>query len=426
MTCRPALSPLSALSSLGLGLSLALSLWYADALAADERCGTKTPSAEAISLLPPSDCSLGRTIPDEQYEPGVTWEVTVVVHIIHSITGLGNLPDSLVHSQIDVLNEDFLAMPGTPGAPGKDVRIRFRLATEDPDGNPTTGITRTESDLYFSDAVNYWDELAWDPTRYCNVYTNSAGGGGVILGYVPFFPQEGGVGTNEDRIVIVYSAFGRPGTGGPPYDQGRTLTHEMGHYMGLYHTFQDGCGVTTPPGCYTSGDRVCDTAAEAASQGGCPEGEVSCVDPDPIHDYMDYTDDLCMYEFTPEQARRIRCTLTHYRPTIYEAIPTSVGPAPSGMSAGAGLALGANQPNPFALKTEMAFRTARGGNVSLVVLDVTGRVVKTLVSGALPAGEHRAVWDGADEKRAEMASGVYFYRLETDEGNLVRRMVLVR
>src|SRR5262249_54891167 len=101
------------------------------------------------------------------------------------------------------------------------------------------------------------------------------------------------------------------------YNQGRTVTHEVGHWLGLFHPFDFGCGTSS---CYTTGDRICDTNAEANARFGCPGSAVSCGSPDPIHNYMDYTDDTCMTNFTQEQARRMRCTLTSYRPQAW--VPT--------------------------------------------------------------------------------------------------------
>lgn len=141
---------------------------------------------------------------------------------------------------------------------------------------------------------------------------------------MPFLPADNGggfVGQNFDRVVINWTAFGRNAPGGPPYDQGRTATHEVGHWLGLEHPFtpQGACGAATPPDCYTDGDLICDTPVEQFPRFGCPAGSESCTSPDPITNYMDYTDDLCMEEFTLEQSRRIRCTLQSYRPDVYSA-----------------------------------------------------------------------------------------------------------
>jgi len=150
-----------------------------------------------------------------------------------------------------------------------------------------------------------------------NIYTNQAGGN---LGYVPFLPMNAGgalVGGLSDRVVILWTSFGRNGPIGPPYNQGRTVTHEVGHYLGLEHTFSGGCASATPPGCYTSGDYLCDTNSESGPNFGCPTNPTSCGSPDPITNYMDYTDDLCMEMFTVEQSRRMRCALTSYRTNLY-------------------------------------------------------------------------------------------------------------
>ncbi|MCB9844529.1 MAG: zinc metalloprotease [Phycisphaeraceae bacterium] len=280
------------------------------------RCGSD-PLAWAGHSDPagsPADCTYNFTNPAAEYDPSqFKWRIPVVVHIIQHTNGQGQISDALVQSQIDILNEDFLALPGTNGEPGTDVQIEFYLATEDPSGNPTNGITRSTNSTWFNDGGSYWNSLAWDTNRYCNIYTNSASG---ALGYVPDLPQGGIAGSNSDRIVILWSSFGRNAPIGPPYNKGRTTTHEMGHYLGLWHTFDNGCGSVS--GCATSGDRICDTNRESGPVFGCPGSSSSCSSSDPYHNYMDYSDDLCMWEFTHDQARRIRCSLIHYRPNLGE------------------------------------------------------------------------------------------------------------
>jgi len=288
------------------------------------RCGTPDPW-----LMPgvpgfdsPSDCTLSRTVPDAQYDPGSgVYRIPVVVHVIQRTDGRGNIPDSRVRSQIDILNEDFRALSGTLGAPGTDTAIEFFLATEDPDGNPTTGITRSTNNTWFNDSGSYWLSLNWDPNRYMNIYTNSASG---ALGYVPNLPQGGIVGRPEDRVVVLHSAFGR---GAPlrPFDLGRTATHEVGHYLGLYHTFSGGCGSSTS--CNTTGDLICDTNGQSSPTYGCPSSASSCGRPAPFDNYMDYSDDRCMNKFTAEQTLRMRCTLENYRNQLFQTAPSGCSPA---------------------------------------------------------------------------------------------------
>lgn len=284
------------------------------------RCGIVAGPVNApLRDGPPSDCSYSQTNPSLDYHPLVAkYGIPVVVHIIRSDDGSqGDISEAMVQSQIDILNEDFLAIAGTNGEYGTDVQIEFYLASQDPNGDPTTGITYSNDTAWFNDNGGYWNSLAWDTNRYLNIYTNRASG---ALGYVPNLPQGGIVGRSEDRVVILWSSFGRNGPIGSPYDQGRTTTHEVGHYLGLQHPFSGGCA--SPSACYTNGDLICDTNPESSPTWGCYDSN-SCDSPDPIHNYLDYSDDLCMEEFTWEQTLRLRCTLENYRPDLYETLDSA-------------------------------------------------------------------------------------------------------
>lgn len=287
-------------------------------------------------VVAPSDCAYGSTSPNPAYNPTTTLTIPVVVHVIQNSSGTGFISAALVQSQIDILNEDFLAMAGTLGAPGTNSEIQFELASTDPAGNPTSGITYTTNTSWYNDSGSYWNSLSWDTNNYLNIYTNSAGG---FLGYVPDIPQGGIVGSASDRVVVYWASFGRNGPIGPPYNKGRTTTHEVGHYLGLYHTFDGGCGAGS---CYTSGDRICDTNPESSSTLGCPGSKSSCGSADPFHNYMDYTDDICMWEFSPEQANRMRCTLENWRP----ALANTGGPPPTGSAVSLNIDIGSNTTFP--------------------------------------------------------------------------------
>jgi hypothetical protein len=137
--------------------------------------------------------------------------------------------------------------------------------------------------------------------------------------------------------VVYWSTVGRPGPYGAPYHLGRTTTHEVGHYLGLYHTFQGGCA--SPGNCAHNGDLICDTNPESTPNFS-PCTRSSCGLPDPTHNYMDYSDDVCMDNFTLHQAHRMRCTLENFRVDLADASQPLPGPATS--------------PNPSHGKTDIA------------------------------------------------------------------------
>ena len=186
----------------------------------------------------PADCSFTSTTIQSEYNPGggTLYRIPVVFHVISRTDGTGNIADSLITSQIDILNEDFRAIAGTLGAPGTDTRIEFFLATEDPNGNATTGITRTTSNAYFTDpgpgAFNDMKQaLNWDTTRYLNIYSNDAAGN---LGYATFPQQDAGA--YLDGVVLLHTSVGRNNAGrrhlqpGPHrHPRGRALPRPVPH-----------------------------------------------------------------------------------------------------------------------------------------------------------------------------------------------------
>jgi hypothetical protein len=300
--------------------------YLSDLVQGGRKCGSSLGMGDemAIASGTQSDCSANFTNPSVNFDPAGNpkYRIPVVVHVIRDNSGTqGNLSASLVQSQITVLNEDYLAMAGTNGANGYNAEIRFYLATVDPNGNPTTGITFDNNTSWFNDSSSnapYHSALAWNPQKYLNIYSLNLGAS--LLGFATI-PQLNAppVGNAFDGVHIHWTAFGRPGLGGAPYNLGRTCTHEVGHYMGLFHTFEGGCGTTSSPGCYSSGDRICDTNATAQSNFGCPFLLNTCGDGvDNVRNYMDYTDDSCLTNFTTEQSRRMRCTLENWRIQLYE------------------------------------------------------------------------------------------------------------
>jgi hypothetical protein len=302
----------------------------------NKRCpGALTGEGGELAFASISDCTSSNTNIDVTYDPqgGELYRIPVVVHIIQSPQGQGQISDALVYSQIDVLNEDFRALPGSLGSPGTDTRIEFYLANVDPDGNPTTGINRYTNKKWYNDQGNYSASIGWDSSRYLNIYTNSAGGN---LGYA-YVPNGGGVvGSSFDGVRILWAAFGLNAPIGPPYNLGRTATHEVGHYLGLYHTFQGGCASAS--GCYSNGDLICDTNPEGSPNGSGSCARSSCGSPDPTTNYMDYSDDICMDRFTSEQTNRMRCTLDNWRVDLGGA-PANLSPSVSISSPSSGASI---------------------------------------------------------------------------------------
>ncbi|MCC7507035.1 MAG: T9SS type A sorting domain-containing protein [Saprospiraceae bacterium] len=247
--------------------------------------------------------------------PNSVVTIPVVVHIVFN-NAAENISDEQVYSQIEVLNEDFrllntdfaLGVPTefVPFQPlASDIQVQFCLASVDPNGNPTTGITRTATmhgpftyptnDMMFA-ATGGID--AWNTQQYLNLYVCNISGG--TLGYAPY-PLTASAAT--DAVVIDVFTFGKFGSAISPYNLGRTTTHEVGHWLNLIHIFAD----DNPPTC-TDSDNVADTPNQLDANGGCPGVTVSCSNGpngDMSMNYMDYTDDRCMYMFSAGQKSRM-------------------------------------------------------------------------------------------------------------------------
>jgi Pregnancy-associated plasma protein-A len=238
--------------------------------------------------------------------------IPVVVHVVHR-TDEENISDAQINSQIKALNRDFRAknadkskVPSVWKSLVIDSKIQFALATQDPDGKRTSGITRmaTTVDSFGPDdgvkSKKTGGVDPWPTERYLNIWVCNLGGG--LLGYAQF---PGGPAAT-DGVVILYTAFGTRGTTTAPFNKGRTATHEVGHFLNLRHIWGDRNDCS-------GNDFVADTPAAQQANTGVPKfPHITCnngPNGDMFVNYMDYTDDAGMVMFTTAQVARMNAAL---------------------------------------------------------------------------------------------------------------------
>lgn len=259
--------------------------------------------------------------------------IPVVVHVVHD-NGIGNISLEQIQDAIDGLNEDY----GRTNPDAVDTReefqkhaagapFEFRLAKLDPSGNPTDGVVRVDDAVNTYNTrnevkgVSYWNSRNYFNMWIVNSIRSSSGGGGTVLGFAQF-PGSGS--WNTFGLVMRHDQFGR--NIGTSNADGRTLTHEVGHCLGLYHTFQSGCGSN----CSSSGDRICDTPPVSSSTWSCDFNQNSCFNdqngsttsaegdqifltedyPDQIENYMSYDD--CQNMFSVGQVDLMVSTMSQF------------------------------------------------------------------------------------------------------------------
>ncbi|CAE7089398.1 unnamed protein product [Rhizoctonia solani] len=284
---------LVAFTALALSVSSTVAIPYTNQA---RRCGSILSSAEVEAA------ELHFTSNKVSLPTSGTFAMNIPVHwhVIKAgkLPDQGNITDSKIAESIKVLNKDY-AKTG----------IRFTLA----------GTQRITNATWFNriylrspEQLTMKIKLRKGDAATLNIY--SVGFVDVpedfkgMLGFSRF-PSSYSESPKDDGIVISYTTL--PGSAYPPFNMGRTLTHEVGHWVGLYHTFRGGCT--------GAGDYVNDTPPEDNSPAsltvGCPSGKNTCPGggPDPIHNFMDYSDDACMTEFTPGQIARMREQMMTYR-----------------------------------------------------------------------------------------------------------------
>ncbi len=274
-----------------------VAIGHANSNASFLRCGTPTPSEKQMELrelhFEKMKSNAAKASGDTPGYARAIGSVTIDVyfHVITDTKGTGALTDTQINNQMNVLNRAYANTP-----------FKFNLVT----------VSRTANDAWYTAGYGSTAEtqmktaLRKGDATDLNFYTNNMGGG--LLGWATFPSDYASKPLMDGVVVLVHSL---PGGTAAPYNEGDTATHEVGHWLGLYHTFQGGCT--------GSGDFVTDTPAEKSAAYGCPTGRDSCpkgkgsTGLDPITNFMDYTDDSCMNEFSPGQALRADEQVKTYR-----------------------------------------------------------------------------------------------------------------
>ena len=355
--------------------------------------------------------------------------IPVVFHVVHN-TPEQNISDAQLMSQLEILNKDFNRLNADTGnTPGPfkplaaNIQVQFCLAQRDPGGNATTGITRTMTSITefaAEDTSIYYSSLGgkdiWNRDKYLNIYSCKLAG--TLLGYAQF----PGGNPNTDGVVIGYNYMGNTGTVQPPNDLGRTASHEVGHWLNLFHIWGD------EPAC-TQDDEVADTPLQGPESGGCPTFPMTdaCTPGAPgimFMNYMDYSDDNCMNMFTLGQSVRMNAALSGPRVSLVTSDGCqSVGINQIGTEIPSSMKLAQNYPNPFNPSTKITFDISAGvrGPVKLAVYDNSGKEVAQLVNQNLQPGKYEYSFNGAN-----LASGMYFYKLTAGDFVSTKKMILIK
>ncbi|TFK74484.1 metalloprotease [Pluteus cervinus] len=268
-----------------LTIALAASLALGDPIKKVDKCGTRISPEEKAAAEARFQANAVTSLTNKA-------TIDVYWHVIYAGDALeeGNITDSQIADQIAVLNHDY----GPTGLSFNHVNTSRTLNADwFNSASPDTGEERDMKTALRVGGVA-------DINVYSVGFTDEYG----LLGY-SVFPDSYESDPIEDGLVIFYASL--PGGSMLGYNGGQTFTHELGHWLGLYHTFEGGCG--------SPGDYVDDTPPEDSPSTGCPRSRDTCGDKiaDPIHNYMDYGTDACMTEWTPGQIARIFSQIATYR-----------------------------------------------------------------------------------------------------------------
>lgn len=271
---------------------------------ARDRCGTRHIDETTATQYEEALNSFNSQRSPGQIRRSGSVSVPVYYHVVNKGIGIenGDVPSKWLRDQTSVLNAAYAGADPTAASTAANTPFRFE----------TAGVDRTTNAAWFNAAIGSEEEREMKAALHVggagtlNFYVTNAGG--VYLGWATFpFWYEGD--PLQDGVVVLYSSLpGGACCGERVYNQGDTGTHEVGHWLGLFHTFQGGCAAIY-------NDFVADTPAERSPAFGCPVGRDTCPGPgvDPIENFMDYSEDFCMYQFTGGQSQRMEALSLQYR-----------------------------------------------------------------------------------------------------------------
>lgn len=357
-----------------------------------------------------------------QAKSGALVTIPVVVHVLYN-NATENVSYEQIMSQIDGLNEDFRLLNSDSLDDTHpfwwytaDTEIEFCLASIDPNGNATTGITRTFTNItgFTGDGTEKFTALGgknnWDPTRYLNIWVCDLSIT-TTLGYATF-PSDLTANPNLDGVVIHHQAFGYVGTAGTggysANDLGRTGTHEVGHWLNLRHIWGDEiCG----------DDFVPDTQIAEDANYGCPSFPQnpwstcgSDGDGEMYMNYMDYVDDYCMVMFTYDQGTRMLSTLFGAR----DGLLTSMGCGTISVTE----YLPENSfnlyPNPSDGIVIINSQIDGNKNVTISLFDLQGKELQTFENSSFPF----------EMNLNELPNGSYLIKFQTGYQSITKKLFL--
>lgn len=341
--------------------------------------------------------------------------IPVVVHIVYA-NDAENLPDSVIFSQIEVLNRDFRRRNSDTSATplvwkgiAADFGINFCLATRDTNGNITNGITRTKTDqsFFINDDIKSAQtggKNAWNTRKYLNIWVGNLGS---VIGYAQYPWQYANM-PQTDGVAIHFRAFGSIGTHLiERANKGRTTTHEIGHWLGLYHIFsgQNDC---------VNRDFVEDTPLQKYPSSGCPAFPLrdDCTfagNGVMFMNFMDYTHDYCLNMFTNGQKERVLAQISLMRPYLYTLNTCTTSVVFSTENEKISIF-----PNPTEGGVKIATNDVFFSEIT--VLDMFG---KTYLYIPLAVSQNNYFLD-----LSGMPKGLYFLKMKTNNGYFLKKIVL--